>query len=343
VRRVIDRSQITWRRLVLISAGTVIFALCVGAWVASGSFDASLTTLSTADPHRAAWAAAGFAASLLASACAWRISFAAVGAPMRRGQACASYSIGSLVNTFAPSTLGEGMRAVLFGRSLPDRGNRACTAAGAAGAVAVAKALPHTLLLSAAVLAAGFPAWLLLAPASLPVVAVVAVVFLRRRAGSRLTALGQATATLFREPGFGMRVVGWVTVATAARVAAATAVAASLGIGNPLDAGLLVAAALILAGALPITPGSIGITSGAVSLALAQHGTPMATALAAGVLFHALESAVGVSVGLIAAPFVVRPGLIPRAVGQVALVGAVAITAAVLGASLFTYLPLGGV
>ncbi|HEU5213078.1 MAG TPA: lysylphosphatidylglycerol synthase domain-containing protein [Gaiellaceae bacterium] len=343
MRRVLDRSQITWRRLVLISAGMVVFAVCIGAWATSGSFDASLTTLSTADPHRAAWAAAAFAASLLASACAWRISFAAVGAPMRRGQACASYSMGSLVNTFAPATLGEGIRAVLFGRSLPECGNRACTAAGAAGAVAVAKALPHTLLLSAAVLVAGFPPWLLLAPASLPVIAVVAVLFLRRRAGSRLMALGQATATLFREPGFGMRVVCWVTVATAARVAAATAVAASLGIGNPLDAGLLVAAALILAGALPITPGSIGMTSGAVSLALAQHGIPMPTALAAGVLFHALESAVGVSVGLIAAPFVVRPGIIPRRVGHVAFVGAAAMTAAMLGASLLTYLPLSGV
>ena len=343
MRRVLDRSQITWRRVVLISAGTVVFALCVGAWVASGSFDASLTTLSTADPHRAAWAAAAFAASLLASACAWRVSFAAVGAPMRRGQACASYSMGSLVNTFAPATLGDGIRAVLFGRSLPDRGNRACTAAGAAGAVAVAKALPHTLLLSAAVLVAGFPAWLLLAPASLPVVALVAVLFLRRRAGARLTALGKASATLVREPWFGIRVVGWMTVAVAARVAAATAVAASLGIANPLDAGLLVAAALILAGALPITPGSIGITSGAISLALAQHGIPLPTALAAGVLFHALESAVGVSIGLVSVPFVVRPGIIPRRVGHVAFVGAAALTATVLGASLLTYLPLSGV
>jgi uncharacterized membrane protein YbhN (UPF0104 family) len=343
VRPVLDRSQITWRRCVLISAGVIVFAVCVGAWLASGSFDASLTTLSTADPHRAAWAAAAFAASLLASACAWRNSFAAVGAPMRRGQACASYSMGSLVNTFAPATLGDGVRAVLFGRSLPDRGNRACTAAGAAGAVAVAKALPHTVLLSAAVLVAGFPPWLLLAPASLPVIAVVAVLFLRRRAGARLAALGQASATLLRNPGLGMRVVGWTTVATAARVAAATAVAASLGISNPLDAGLLVAAALILAGAVPITPGSIGVTSGAVSLALAQHGIAMPTALAAGLLFHALESAVGVSVGLIAVPFVVRPGAISRRVGQVAFVGAAALTAAVLGASLLTYLPLSGV
>ena len=59
--------------------------------------------------------------------------------------------------------------------------------------------------------------------------------------------------------------------------------------------------------------------------------------------FHALESAVGVSVGLVAAPFVVRPGIIPRRVGHVAFVGATALTAAVLGATRLTYLPLSGV
>jgi uncharacterized membrane protein YbhN (UPF0104 family) len=344
VAQLLARSRVTWRRLALASAAAAILVAFVAVWLASGSFEASLATLSTADPHAAAWAAAAFAVSLLAAACAWRISFAAVGAPMRRGQACASYSVGSLVNTFVPATFGEGVRAVLFGRSLPDSSNRVCTAAGAAGAVAVARAVPHTLVLCSAVLVAGFPPWLVLAPASLPFIVVAAVLVVRRRPGeSRLAGLGKATATLLREPRSGLRVIGWTTVATAARVSAATAVAASLGIGSPLEAGLLVTAALILAGALPVTPGSIGITSGAVSLALTQHGIPMPTALAAGVLFHALESAVSVSVGLVAAPFVVRPGPVLRRVGQVAFVGAAAITAAVLGASLLAFLPLGGV
>jgi uncharacterized membrane protein YbhN (UPF0104 family) len=344
VPSVLARPQMTWRRLALATAGTVALGVCLGAWVASGSFAASLAPGATADPHAAAWAAAAFAVSLLAAACAWRISFAAVGAPMRRGQACASYSVGSLVNTFVPATFGEGIRALLFGRSLPDSGNRVCTAAGAAGAVAVARSVSHTLVLSAAVLVAGFPPWLVIAPASFPLVAVAAALVVHRRPrGSRLAGLGQATTTLLREPGSGLRVVGWTAVATAARVFAAAAVAASLGVGSPLAAGLLVTAALILAGALPVTPGSIGITSGAVSLALSQHGIPMPTALAAGVLFHALESAVSVAVGLVAAPFVVHPGPVLRRVGQVAFVGAAAIAAAVLGASLLAFLPLGGV
>ena len=263
---------------------------------------------------------------------------------MGRGQACASYSIGSLVNTFVPANLGEGLRAVLFGRSLPDSGSRACTAAGAVGAVAVGRALAHTFVLSCAVLVAGFPAWLVLAPASLAVVVAVAVLVVRRRpCDSRLARLGEATATLVRRPWFGLRVVGWTALATGARIAAATAVAASLGIGHPLEAGLLVTAALILSGALPLTPGSIGITSGAVSLVLAQHGVAMPTALAAGLLFHAIESAVSVGIGLVSLPFVVRPGYLPRRAGRVAFVGAAALAAAVVGASLLTYLPLSGV
>jgi uncharacterized membrane protein YbhN (UPF0104 family) len=324
--------------------GAVVFALCVAGWVASGSFQASLETMSAADRGTAVWAAAAFAASLLATASAWHVSFSAVGAQMRRSEACASYSLGSLVNTFVPANLGEGVRALLFGRSLPESSSRTCTAAGAVGAVAVARAFAHTLVLSCAVLVAGFPAWLVLAPASLAVVAVVAVVFFRSRPGdSRLARLGAATVTLARRPSFGLRVVGWTALATAARIAAATAVAASLGIDNPLQAGLLVTAALIPAAALPITPGSVGITSGAVSLVLAHHGISMPTALAAGLLFHAIESAVSVTIGLAAAPLVLRPGAVPRRLGQAALVGATILAAAVLGASLFTYLPLSGV
>ncbi len=344
VAQLVDRSLLTRRRIALAGAGAVVFGLCIAGWIASGSFQASLETMSSADPATVVWAATAFAVSLLATASAWHVSFAAVGARMGRGQACASYSIGSLVNTFVPANLGEGVRAVLFGRSLPESGNRACTAAGAVGAVAVARALAHTLVLSTAVLIAGFPAWLVLAPASLGVVVCAAVLVVRRRPGeSRLAGLGAATVALARRPSFGIRVVAWTSLATAARIAAASAVAASLGVHNPLQAGLLVTAALIPAGAFPITPGSVGITSGAISLVLAQHGIAMPTALAAGVLFHGVESAVSVTIGLVSAPVVLRPDVFPRRVGQVAVVGAAAVGVAVLGASLLTQLPLGGV
>jgi len=72
------------------------------------------------------------------------------------------------------------------------------------------------------------------------------VLVVRKRPGdSRLARLGAATVALARRPSFGIRVVAWTSLATAARIAAATAVAASLGVHNPLQAGLLVTAALI--------------------------------------------------------------------------------------------------
>ena len=113
VAHLLDRSLLTWRRVVAASVGAVVFGLCIAGWVASGSFQASLDTMSSADPATVMWAAAAFAVSLLATASAWHVAFAAVGARMSRGEACASYSIGSLVNTFVPANLGEGVRAVL--------------------------------------------------------------------------------------------------------------------------------------------------------------------------------------------------------------------------------------
>jgi uncharacterized membrane protein YbhN (UPF0104 family) len=345
VSQSLDRSLLTGRRIAFAVAGAVVFGLCIAGWVASGSFQASLDTMSSADPATVVWAAAAFAVSLLATASAWHVAFAAVGARMSRGEACASYSIGSLVNTFVPANLGEGVRAVLFGRSLPESdSSRPCTAAGAVGAVAVARALAHTLVLSAAVLLAGFPAWLVVAPATLGVVVCAAVIVSRRRPGdTRFARLGAATVALARRPSVGLRVVAWTSLATGARIAAATAIAASLGVHNPLQAGLLVTAALIPAGAFPITPGSVGITSGAISLVLAKHGIAMPTALAAGVLFHGIESAVSVTVGLVSAPVVLRPDGVPRRVAQVAAVAAVAVGVAVIGASLLTQLPLDAV
>jgi uncharacterized membrane protein YbhN (UPF0104 family) len=175
-------------------------------------------------------------------------------------------------------------------------------------------------------------------------VAVAAVLVLRRRpCGSRLRRLGETAAALVRRPSYGARVLGWVAIAASARIAAATAVAASVGIDEPLKAGVAVTAALALAALMPITPGSIGITSGAVSLVLVHAGATMSTAIAAGVLFHAVEAAVGVTMGLMAAPFVLDASRVRRGTLRVAFVGAAAVMAALLGAGLVTYFPFDAV
>ncbi len=56
--------------------------------------------------------------------------------------------------------------------------------------------------------------------------------------------------------------------------------------------------ALDVAGLIPLTPGNIGITSGAIAIALQAQGTSFTNGLAAGIAFHAVETAVGLMFGI---------------------------------------------
>ena len=56
--------------------------------------------------------------------------------------------------------------------------------------------------------------------------------------------------------------------------------------------------ALDIASLLPITPGNIGVTSATIAMALEAHGTPLTNGLAAGIAFHAIETAVGIMFGV---------------------------------------------
>ena len=103
---------------------------------------------SSADPPPSLWAAAAFAVSLLAI----RLRLACL---VRRGRRAdeAGAGLRELQHRLARQHLragdAGGGRPRGPVRTVAARpGNRACTAAGAAGAVAVATALPHTLLLS---------------------------------------------------------------------------------------------------------------------------------------------------------------------------------------------------
>jgi predicted membrane-bound spermidine synthase len=63
-------------------------------------------------------------------------------------------------------------------------------------------------------------------------------------------------------------------------------------------AALLVVPALELSGAMPLTPGNVGLTSGAVAMALRAHGVGLTTALTTGIAFHAVETVAGIVFGL---------------------------------------------
>jgi len=174
-----------------------------------------------------------------------------------RVDATARYGVGSLVNSIAPAHAGDVVRLALFARAAPDK--RLRTAGKALAGVGVA----HVAMTGTLLLATVFP----------PALAGFALV-----------------------PFLG-RVATWVAAATAARLLAATAVAAALGVPSPFIAALLILPAIDLAGLLPLTPGNIGMKSGAIAIALQAQGVDLTTALSAGIAFHAVETAVGLVFG----------------------------------------------
>jgi uncharacterized membrane protein YbhN (UPF0104 family) len=128
-------------------------------------------------------------------------------------------------------------------------------------------------------------------------------------------------------------VLGWSLLAQAARFFAAAAVAAALSVPHPLLAAVVIVPTLQLATILPLTPGSLGIATGAVALALETRGVGIAQALATGLAYHAAETIVGVSVGLAGTLAVVE---VPPLVRRVVVAGACVTFAGFVGATFYT-------
>jgi uncharacterized membrane protein YbhN (UPF0104 family) len=125
-------------------------------------------------------------------------------------------------------------------------------------------------------------------------------------------------------------VARWVAAATAGRLLAATAVAAALGVPSPFLAALLILPAIDLAGVLPLTPGNIGLKSGAIALALQAQGVDATTALSTGIAFHAVETMIGLAFGSASVLYLAR---VP--VPRWAVAGASGLIAAAVGVTTF--------
>ena len=115
------------------------------------------------------------------------------------------------------------------------------------------------------------------------------------------------------KPGAALELCAWLVVSTAAKVLAAACAGAALGLHHPLAAALVIVPALELAALFPVTPGNIGLTSAAVTIALRGQGVPLAAALGTGIALHAVETFVGLACGgACALSFAPRPS--PRVV-----------------------------
>ena len=288
-------------RRALIAAAVAVVVLVAAAstpQLLGNSVENALDALRSANPAWLWLAGAGFAVSILAAAGSWRSAIGLCGGRVGLVDAAARYGAGSLVNTFVPARAGDAVRLGLFSRAL-DRHERLWRTGGAFAALGAARAVVLAGLVLAGAAMGAVPLWpvvLLLGLAALA--AAVAVAVRRREPGSHAAHLLDAFRQLGREPRAGLRLVGWLALSVGARVAAAAAVGAALGIGHPLAAALVIVPVLDVAGLVPLTPGNVGVTSGAVAMAFQAHGISFTQALAAGIAFHAVETAIGIAFGL---------------------------------------------
>jgi phosphatidylinositol alpha-mannosyltransferase len=298
---------------------------------------AAVSDLRSASPGWLAATAAAFVASALCAACSWKAALTACGGRLAFGDAAARYGVGCLVNSFSPARLGDAVRIGLFSKSLPNP-ERLWTTGGIWAVVGAARCVGVGAVVLAAAAIGALPLWPVFALAGAVALLLAAGAATRGRlARGRFAHLLDAVRALEERPGAAARVCGFALAQTGARAAAAAAAAAALGAHDPLTAALVIVAALEVSGLMPLTPGNLGITSGAIAVALQAHGIDLTTALSIGIAFHALETVVGISYGIAGGLFLVGyPSPVAR---RYVLAGAGA--AACLGAAVFGLVSFG--
>jgi uncharacterized membrane protein YbhN (UPF0104 family) len=246
------------------------------------------------------WAAGFLVVVTLATwAQAWRSVIRSCGGEVGRADAVGRYAVGSAVNTLAPARLGDVARIALFSRKL-DNAERAWTCAGAYTTIGAARTLAVAALVLVGYSAGALPLWPVVAAAAcIAVAVVVALVARRRKPHSRVAHFFDAYRELGRRPREAAPLLGWTALSTVARVAAVAAIVSSLGVHGSLGAAILIVPALDLASLLPLTPGNVGLASGAVVVALHGYGIGAETALTISLGLHAVEAVAGVVCGAV--------------------------------------------
>jgi uncharacterized membrane protein YbhN (UPF0104 family) len=259
---------------------------------------AAFGALDNADPKWLWLAGIGFCVSCISAAGSWLSAIRLCGGKLTLPDACARYGAGSLANTFIPFRAGDAIRIGLFSRVLPNR-DRLWTTGSAFAALGAARLVVMALIVIAGSASGTLPLWPLFIALGLIAIA-VAVSFHERSRNpeSRFGHLLDSFRALGREPSGAIRLVAWIALSFAGRLASSTAVGAALGIHHPLAAALVIVPAVEVAGMIPLTPGNVGVTSGAIALAFHSQGVSFTHGLAAGIAFHAVETAVGIMFGI---------------------------------------------
>jgi uncharacterized membrane protein YbhN (UPF0104 family) len=299
VRRDIDlRSLISRRGLAaagLFLAAVVVLATRPG--VLGHDVRDAVTGIEDARPIWLWTAAFCFLGSLVATASAWRGALSLCGGRLSRSDACARYGIGSLINGLSPVRVGEAARVALFAQAL-DGQDRAWRMGGVFCVVTAVRSLVFAVVVVCAAAVGALPLWPVLVLGALACAALAVAFATRNRTPhTHVAHLLDAFRGIGRSPIGAVRMAGWFAASTGARFAGAAAIAAALGVHAPFTAALIIVPTLDLAGLIPLS-GNLGITSGAVVVALQAHGVHMGQALSTGLAFHATETGAGMAFGV---------------------------------------------
>jgi uncharacterized membrane protein YbhN (UPF0104 family) len=280
------------------------------------------------------WCGCGlFVVSLLCSAGAWRTTVATCGGRIGRRRAAACYGVGSLANSLLPARIGDAVRVALFSSALPQE-DRVWTTSGIFLVIGVARAVVLFALVAAATVFGTLPVWPAAALGAVLAAAAALVWQVRRtQARSHVSHVLDAFRALGRSHTTACALACWTAGSMAARVGAAAATASALGVHSPLLAALVIVPALELASLLPLTPGNVGIASGAITLALQLTGTDLTKALSIGIGLHAVEMTAGLGFGATSALYLVGSRSSRARLGT-AVAGAAALGAAAIAAAL---------
>jgi uncharacterized membrane protein YbhN (UPF0104 family) len=326
------------RNKVLASAAALALLLAVAAspQLLGGHVASAFAALRGAEQHWLLVATIGFVGAFACTVGAWRAALVAAGGRICPKRAAASLAVGSMVNSFAPAKLGDAVKIALFSKGI-DAPGRLWTAGGVYAALAAARSLMLAALLVVASLTGAMPLWPVFALCGLVAsLAVAAALSGRLRRHPRIAQVLSGLAALEHSPRALVTVLGWTAGMVLARLGATMAVVAALDVPHPVLAALLILPALDVASAFPITPGSIGIGSGAVAVALASRGIGMSEALGVGFAIQAVETLVSVSTGAAGTLYLAGSrSAVRRWTLRVATVGASVALAAGLGLIVF--------
>jgi uncharacterized membrane protein YbhN (UPF0104 family) len=240
------------------------------------------------------------------------------------------------VNAFAPAKLGDAVKVALFSRAIETPG-RLWTASGSYASLAATRALALAGLVVASSATGAMPLWpVFVLVAGAGTVAVVASVSTRFRSHAHVAQLLAGIEALVRSPRALASVVCWTAGMELARLGGTVAAAHALGVPHPFLAALVILPALDVAGAIPLTPGSVGVGSGAVAVALASRGIGMSQAFAVGLAIQGVETIVSLACGTTGLAYLLKPNARARRLAaRIAVVAASAALAAIVGAMLF--------